>query len=214
MIWGASSWIQINAFLNKQSNYQVLWINIDWHEEIPWKARSHCDDNDKILGVFSQIERNFLWIQRIQGIRQITQAGISVKDLLCYQCPCGAEVDCWFLTQEIAGLSTAILYFKILLSLSLNSLNSVKTFRKNSIIYFVVIMKWVLCPIVTATAMEKMGITVTNESTHIALTTSQKNICKQVTMFETLNESENKFSQMQRSMCFTLNEITIQKQTI
>ena len=33
---------------------------------------------------------------------------MSVKDLLCYRFPFGAEVECWFLTQEISGFSTAI----------------------------------------------------------------------------------------------------------
>ena len=40
---------------------------------------------------------------------------VSIKDLLRYQCPCGAEVKCWFLTQQTAGSSTAItsiLFFK------------------------------------------------------------------------------------------------------
>ena len=31
------------------------------------------------------------------------------KDLLYYLCLPGAEVECWFLTQEIADLNTAIL---------------------------------------------------------------------------------------------------------
>ena len=32
---------------------------------------------------------------------------VSLKDLLCYQCPCGTERECPFLTQNIPGLSTA-----------------------------------------------------------------------------------------------------------
>ena len=33
---------------------------------------------------------------------------MSIKDLLCYLCLCGAEVENWFLRQEIAGSNTVI----------------------------------------------------------------------------------------------------------
>ena len=56
---------------------------------------------------------------------------IQFKELLCYLCPCGAVVTSLSLTQEVVGSNTAILL--IFDFLSLNSADSVKTFRENSI---------------------------------------------------------------------------------
>ena len=47
--------------------------------------------------------------------------------------PWGPEVEYWFLTQEITGSHKAILFS--ILFLPVNSLNSVKTFRENSILF-------------------------------------------------------------------------------
>ena len=59
---------------------------------------------------------------------------VQYKDLLCYLCVCGLVVSSLSLTQEILGSSPTLpfLYF-INFFLSLNSANSVKTFRENSI---------------------------------------------------------------------------------
>ena len=55
---------------------------------------------------------------------------VQFKDLLCYLCLCGTVLSFLSLTQEIVGSNTAILlgFFW-----SLNSANSVKTFKENSI---------------------------------------------------------------------------------
>ena len=53
------------------------------------------------------------------------------KDPVSYMCLVGAMIASLFLTQEVAGLSTSTVMTNIL---SLNSANSVKTFRKNSIV--------------------------------------------------------------------------------
>ena len=53
------------------------------------------------------------------------------KDPVCYLCHCGAVVSSLSLMQEAVGLSTAIIFI-FEKKMSLNLLNSVKTFRKNS----------------------------------------------------------------------------------
>ena len=53
------------------------------------------------------------------------------KDPLCYLCLAGTVVASWSLTQKVAGLNNL---FNKLYFLSLSLLNSVKTFRKNSIV--------------------------------------------------------------------------------
>ena len=54
---------------------------------------------------------------------------VQYKDLLCYLCLCGLVVSPLSLTQDILGSNPTILFFCFL---SLNSQNSVKTFRENS----------------------------------------------------------------------------------
>ena len=55
------------------------------------------------------------------------------KDPLCYMCLCGTVVSFLSLTQEVAGSNTAIVFI-FDEKLSLNSRNSVKTFRENSVV--------------------------------------------------------------------------------
>ena len=57
---------------------------------------------------------------------------VQYKDLLCYLCLCGWVVSSLSLTQEILGSNPTILIFISFIFLSLNSANSVKTFRENS----------------------------------------------------------------------------------
>ena len=66
---------------------------------------------------------------------------VQYKDLLCYLCVCGLVVSSLSLTQEILGSSPTMLIFDFFdFFLSLNSANSVKPFRENSIVYPVVII--------------------------------------------------------------------------
>ena len=61
---------------------------------------------------------------------------VQYKDLLCYFCVCGLVVSSLSLTQEILGSSPTLLFlYFINFFLSLNSQNSVKTFRENSIVH-------------------------------------------------------------------------------
>ena len=52
------------------------------------------------------------FLNRTESGKSLKHELVFIKDFLCYQCPCGAEVECWFLTQEIACSSTAILFVK------------------------------------------------------------------------------------------------------
>ena len=56
---------------------------------------------------------------------------VQYKDLLCYMCPFGTVVSSLSLTQEILGSNPAI-FLLIFNFLSLNSADSMKTFRENS----------------------------------------------------------------------------------
>ena len=66
----------------------------------------------------------------------MNQANMNLSqftDLVSYMCLAGYVVASWSLTQEMAGSSSFTIATIIL---SLNSLNSVKTFRENSIIKY------------------------------------------------------------------------------
>ena len=58
------------------------------------------------------------------------------KDPVFHLCLVGTVVACWPLTEELAGSSP----FNDKYFLSLNSANSVKTFRKNSIVSQIVVI--------------------------------------------------------------------------
>ena len=55
------------------------------------------------------------------------------KDPVSYMCLAGAVIASWSLTQEVAGSSPFTI---ATITLSLNSANSVKTFRENSIMKY------------------------------------------------------------------------------
>ena len=60
---------------------------------------------------------------------------VQYKDLLCFLCLCGLVVSSLSLTQEILA-SSPTLPFLYFFFLSLNSANSVKTFRENSNVHW------------------------------------------------------------------------------
>ena len=63
-------------------------------------------------------------------INHLSMNWVDFKDPVSHMCLAGAVVVSWSLTQKVAGLSSLVVMTNIV---SLNSLNPVKTFRKNSI---------------------------------------------------------------------------------
>ena len=96
----------------------------------------HCSERETSVdgyqdnGVFPKWVRNSVNSTNPENLI-ITEAWIRLrfKILSCYLCLAVTVVASWSLTQEVAGSNTL---FKMIILLSLNSLNLAKTFRENS----------------------------------------------------------------------------------
>ena len=93
------------------------------------------------IGVFPKWEKFSL--NSVNQINHWSMNWAEFKDPVPHICCAGAVVACWSLTQEVAGFESFCCNDNFL---SLNSANSLKTFRKNSNVSFACcVCSWTVC---------------------------------------------------------------------